>query len=309
MAKLSESLSLLDQYERYMRNRLSRTDTTVLTSRRIMAQIMRRADETFKAKAYLSLTTEALEGVLDTFDVKPGTRRNRAQVMSGFGDWAKAQGHCKVNHAKTLLRPKSGDPDPRPLTAAQVDILFRLCPDPRTNLCLALGVFQGLRCCEMARFALSWINTDGNTLTIMGKGNKRRTAPLSADVLEALELYRQDLSVKGVEFPRTGPIILTLRGRPMNAEDISKSVAKHMTGCGIASSAHKLRATFGTNAYRSTGNLEVARVALGHSDISTTRRYVPEAGLADLRAAFAAMPTRVNRNRVLDLDDLIERTA
>ena len=67
-----------------------------------------------------------------------------------------------------------------------------------------------------------------------------------------------------------------------NIERMVKRYTKHAIGTPI--SPHKLRAGFCSILYNETHDLEFVRRAVGHSDISTTQRYVVTDNQESLRA-------------------------
>ena len=96
---------------------------------------------------------------------------------------------------------------------------------------------------------------------------------LSEKTLEALNewLYdRQELD-RGT----TGALFITERGERLTSSGIYKLVKKYcFDALGYHVSPHKLRAGFCSILYGETGNVEFVRRAVGHSNISTTQRYI-----------------------------------
>lgn len=151
---------------------------------------------------------------------------------------------------------KCYDPTPKPVPE---NIFFDALAeaDKRTRLMIALGGFMGLRCCEIAKIHSK--DYDGKGLTIKGKGGKIRYLPVvNGEIKRALE------ECNGYLFPSINAPFLT-------AGHIGKLIKQYLPK---EYSAHCLRHRFATQAYNKTSNLLAVSKALGHSNPTTTKRYV-----------------------------------
>lgn len=295
MTKLDNSLKLIDQFTNYRLNHLAHSKATVKESRTGLRMMATDAAELFPKVEFLKLSTKQLEMLLDSYSVSAGTRANRITYLHGFFRWAKRMEMVKVNPCDEIERPKLPGANPRPFTLSEAERIFGLCRCPRMFAWMALAYYQGMRVHEIADMKYDWLDLERRTLTIYGKGNKLRVLPLSADALFALNQYGLDYRMPDRH------VFLTRNGTPYRPATISMGMARYLKGCGITKTAHKLRHSFGTNLYEATGDLEIARAGLGHSSLDTTKRYVPSAGTHKLERAFAAMPTRIGRQRHLDV--------
>ena len=295
MAKIDTAFKLIDQFSNYRLNHLAHSATTVRNCKAGLRQMATDAAELFPKVDFLKLSTKQLELLLDGYAVSAGTRANRITYLHGFFRWAKRMELVKVNPCDEIERPKLPGANPRPFTMSEAERVFGLCRCPRMYAWLALAYYQGMRVNEIADMKYEWLDLERRTLTIYGKGNKLRVLPLSPDALFALNQYGLDYRMPD------RPVFLTRNGTQYQPGTISMGMARYLKGCGINKTAHKLRHSFGTNLYEATGDLEIARAGLGHSSLDTTKRYVPSAGTHKLERAFAAMPTRIGRQRHLDV--------
>lgn len=138
----------------------------------------------------------------------------------------------------------------------------------RTRRAVALGLFAGLRCAEIAALDGSdvWTHQAPAVLVVRnGKGGKDRVVPLHPVLVELLD---------GV--PAAGPLFPGLGGRAHVAPDtISALIRRHFARCGISATPHQLRHTFGTElARQANGNLVAVAAAMGHGSTNTTMQYV-----------------------------------
>jgi integrase/recombinase XerD len=164
----------------------------------------------------------------------------------------------------------------------------------RNSVMVLLSFKAGLRACEIA--GLDWTmvldpsGRIGKSLMIAGgiaKNGKPRRVPLHLELKAAL----QQLSQKHGR-PRSGPVVLSERGGRMTAKSVVNwfKLLYHeleLTGC----SSHSGRRTFITLSARlvsrAGGSLRDVQELAGHSDLSTTQRYIE--GDRDAQRKLVAM--------------------
>lgn len=140
---------------------------------------------------------------------------------------------------------------------------------------LTLFLNCGMRLSELCGIRLDKIK--GDTLTIIGKGNKERTVYLNDACLKAIENYlkfRDDTKAlpEDKEY-----LLLSSRFKPINKRTVELLVKKHITNSGLENekyTPHKLRHTAATLLYKH-GNVDIRSLQsiLGHENISTTQIY------------------------------------
>jgi integrase/recombinase XerC len=151
-------------------------------------------------------------------------------------------------------------------TEAEVEKLLFFA-DELGAVIVTLGADAGLRVAEMVD--LRWTDVDLNAGTIRvrnGKGGKKRTAHLTRDAVEALQLWRPYAPTAGDRAPFVFPFTTTAAAR-LRLRELCRLAEVTYRG------VHSLRHYAGTMLYRETGDLNVPRKQLGHSDISTTTIY------------------------------------
>jgi len=129
----------------------------------------------------------------------------------------------------------------------------------------------------------------GETLTLVGKGNKERAVPVIAAVREAIDTYAH---VCPFNPGRNGPLFLSRRGRPMSARE-SQALMQDLRGrLGLPPSAtpHALRHSFATHLLQNGGDLRAVQELLGHTSLSTTQKYTEVEGSRILAVYEAAHP-------------------
>ncbi len=111
-----------------------------------------------------------------------------------------------------------------------------------------------------------WVIAD-----ITGKGNRRRTAPMSAWARNALDPWAAKAGTSQGRVFRSLNCGGRLTGDGMTDQAIA-DVVKEYAPKGIA--AHDWRRTFAKLAHKGNAGLDQIQLSLGHSSIQTTERYL-----------------------------------
>jgi integrase/recombinase XerC len=187
---------------------------------------------------------------------------------------------------RTLPRPLSETDAARTIDEAGQDEEPWIAARNAALITLLYGT--GLRISE----ALSLKRRDtplGESLTILGKGNKERAVPIIPAVREAVERYAQACPF---EAGRGGALFLSRRGRPMSPRE-AQGLMQNLRGrLGLPSSAtpHALRHSFATHLLTNGGDLRAVQELLGHASLSTTQKYTEVEGARVLAVYEAAHP-------------------
>lgn len=184
------------------------------------------------------------------------------------------------NPALELESPKISKRHPVFLTLEQSILLLSSLdknnPNYLRDYCiLTLFLNCGMRLSELCSIRLDKIK--GDTLTIVGKGNKERTVYLNDACLKAINNYLaiRDDSKAWEEDKKF--LFLSSRNLPINKRTVELLVKKHVVNAGIVDgkyTPHKLRHTAATLMYKH-GNVDIRSLQsiLGHENISTTQIY------------------------------------
>ncbi|EGT3606230.1 tyrosine recombinase XerC [Clostridium perfringens] len=140
---------------------------------------------------------------------------------------------------------------------------------------LTLFLNCGMRLSELCNIEIEKIK--GDTLTIIGKGNKERTVYLNEASIAAIENYLKNRNdSKAIEEAKKY-LFLSSKYRPINKRSVEILVKKHIENAGFKDqkyTPHKLRHTAATLMYK-YGNVDIRSLQniLGHENISTTQIY------------------------------------
>lgn len=132
----------------------------------------------------------------------------------------------------------------------------------------------GMRLSELVGINVNSIK--GDTLTVIGKGNKERTVYLNKACREAIDNYLVERNkMQGIKDPKA--LFLSERKVRISPKTVQYLVKKHIKNAGLNAdkySPHKLRHTAATLMYKH-GNVDIRalQAILGHESIATTEIY------------------------------------
>lgn len=189
--------------------------------------------------------------------------------------------HTKVklvdeNPALDLESPKTNIRHPIHLSLNEAEELLDNIDGPfreRDYAIITLFLNCGLRLSELVSIDIDKIK--GDTLTVVGKGNKERTIYLNDACLRAINNY---LSVRPTEnIKDVNALFISKRKNRISNKTVQYLVKKYIKNAGLDSekySTHKLRHTAATLMYK-YGNVDIRALQqiLGHENVSTTQIY------------------------------------
>ena len=213
--------------------------------------------------------------------------RSLMRVMAGtrsFARFLERNGKGKVGALAAVRSPKLPRTLPKPLAIkdakriADIDLRAGEAREPwiiaRDAAVLGLLYGSGLRIAE----ALGLKRKDapvpgvGDSLTVIGKGNKTRMVPVLPQVAKLIADY---VALCPLELPGDGPLFVGARGGPLNPRIVQLAMARLRGALGLPDSAtpHALRHSFATHLLARGGDLRAIQELLGHASLSTTQIY------------------------------------
>lgn len=202
--------------------------------------------------------------------------RKTAAIRSFFSYLETKAKVIKDNPARELETPKIGKKNPVYLTLDQSKSLLHIIDGrnkERDYAIIVLFLNCGMRLSELVSIDITRIK--GDTLTVIGKGNKERTIYLNTAAINAINQYisvrpKEDLLDKDALF-------LSERKRRIDKSTVEKLVKKYVRNAGLYGekyTPHKLRHTAATLMYK-YGNVDIRAIQqiLGHESVATTQIY------------------------------------
>jgi integrase/recombinase XerC len=113
----------------------------------------------------------------------------------------------------------------------------------------------------------------GATAHVLGKGGKRRSVPVGAAALQALQdwLQQRPLLARGDETA----LFVSQRGTRLSANQLRLRLQQQAQQSGLPTRVHPhmLRHSYASHLLQSSGDLRAVQELLGHTSISTTQVY------------------------------------
>jgi len=218
------------------------------------------------------------------------SRANLVWTLRAFYRWSVEEGLIAISPAAALTTPRRTKPVPRALSKAQVRALVAFLaaqhrPASRRDEVLMLtALYAGLRRAELAALIWGDIDLQSGVITVrLSKMGHGRSVVLHPVLIEVLARWRALQG--GVD----EGAVFDWAGEALSPDRIGRIMARTSRRAGIVFSAHTLRHTFATHAYRHGRDIRSVSRALGHQEIRQTLIYVacdPE----DSRTAVESLP-------------------
>lgn len=208
------------------------------------------------------------------------------------------RGYIEKNYIRSIEKPKNQDLDRIKCNRVQLsandfkkvieavnnseDTIERI----RDKAILLTFMTTGMRETALINIEMSDVNMEERTLTVIDKGTKIHQYVIDDVLYDALKEWIEYRWAYNKDIFEDNHLFLTYKKTPMSPTSVTKVVKKYTASAlGKPLSPHKLRAGYATILYNKTHNLEFVRRAIGHSNISTTQRYVVTKGEERKQAA------------------------
>ena len=219
--------------------------------------------------------------------------RGIALVLScwrGFYTWLGREGRVATNPVQNVRAPKAGKALPKALgvdAAVQLAAFENEEADPwleaRDAAMTELLYSCGLRVGELTgldvvasvaaeREGRGWVDLQSAEVQVQGKGGKRRTVPVGAPAIAALQHW---LAVRGEAASVQPALFIGRRGTRLTPQSIWQRLRQRSLQAGLAAPVHPhmLRHSFASHVLQSSGDLRAVQELLGHASITTTQVY------------------------------------
>lgn len=169
--------------------------------------------------------------------------------------------------SKKLKAPKIVNKVEPTLTKDEVNMMLDCGKNPRDKAIMAMLASTGMRISELVNIKLD--DFDGDDISILGKGNKRRMVHLNPKTMEYLHDYLE-VRKDGVD-----NLFVSNQHTPMRPEAINDMLKCNAERAGVDKNVHNhsFRHMFATCMLDNSVPIEQIQLCMGHSDISVTTRY------------------------------------
>jgi integrase/recombinase XerC len=208
------------------------------------------------------------------------TINRKSSTLKSFFKYHLLQGHLEKTPMSGVLTPKIGKRLPQYVAKEDMDTLFSHVEFPDNwkgmtdRLLLAIFYNTGMRLSELVNLKETQINQAGNTLKVLGKGNKERIIPVSpaliADIQAYLERKRAELGTAD-----STCLLVNEKGKKLYPKYVYLAVKAYLGEVTTLAkkSPHILRHTFATHLMNNGADLNAVKELLGHSSLASTQVY------------------------------------
>jgi integrase/recombinase XerC len=215
-----------------------------------------------------------LDGTVDRASIA-----RKLSAVRGFFRFLVTSGRLRRDPTLGVATPKTRKKLPAHLSLDEVD---RLLTTPagdaiggvRDRAILELLYSSGLRVSELTGLDWTDMDTDAETVRVLGKGRKERVVPVGRPALRALDAYRRAVAERG--WPSTsGPIFRNARGGRLTSRSVARLMERYVAASGTTAKAtpHALRHTFATHLLGGGADLRAIQELRGPASLATTQRY------------------------------------
>lgn len=217
--------------------------------------------------------------------------RGIALILSGwrgFYVWLGREGRVASNPVQDVRAPKVAKPLPKALSvddAVQLAAHRDEADDPwlqaRDAAMTELLYSSGLRVSELTGLdvaasstAKGWVDLQAGEAHVLGKGSKRRSVPVGAAAMAALQTWLSVRAQAGVSTEQPA-LFIGRHGTRLTAQSVWQRLKRRSLQAGLATPVHPhmLRHSFASHVLQSSSDLRAVQELLGHANISTTQVY------------------------------------
>lgn len=216
--------------------------------------------------------------------LSPTTLRRRVSSVRGFTRWLHQHGHTPSDIGLRLHQPKAPKKLPRVLNESQMSEMFEALSsraesgDPqalRDVAVVELLYSSALRVSELCSADVGSLDIDQRTITVQGKGNRERVAPVGQPAMRALVSYLETGRAALEGSDSGNALFLSARGKRLNPRSVyalMSSLLGDHPGSG-PKGPHTLRHSAATHLLDHGADLRSVQELLGHRSLATTELY------------------------------------
>lgn len=200
---------------------------------------------------------------------------------------------------------------PNALTHRQIKHLFdtidrTTCLGIRDYAVYALMYQTGLRVGEVFNLNLDSINFDNKTITVIGKGKKRRELHLISEMIQILSEWIA-VRPKFCNADQNNALFISKKGNRLSIRTMEDNFKKISLRAGFKThfniTCHTLRHTFASHLNDEEVDVLVIQSLMGHSSPRSTQAYI-HPSLKRIRKAMEKLPGVIYMNKLIEIGGL-----
>lgn len=275
----------MNDFIRYLENVRRYSHNTILSYQNDLSQFIQHLQEDDKDIQPHHIDVRHIKNFL-SYLLSLGLQRRsitrKLSTIKSFFRYLFRHGVIESNPAAVVQAPKVGKRLPTVLSIEQARKLMTLPPGNtfeglRDRSILELFYGCGLRLSEILDLTWQKIDLAGDSIRILGKGQKERLVPLGSFAKAALRAYKEKRGehISELEIEADTELFLSKKGKKLYPLAVQKMVRKYMEQLSEQDklSPHVLRHTFATHLLDRGADLFAVKELLGHASLSTTQIY------------------------------------
>jgi integrase/recombinase XerC len=240
--------------------------------------------ETFEISELRQVKPTHIRSWLASLKVEDKTARTinrKISSLKSFYKFCLKRGLVSESPMAAIISPKSTVKLPQFLDVKDANIIFQnvLFADDYTGrldeLILKLLYVTGIRQAELLGLKDEDINFSGSTIKVLGKGSKERMIPISAAMLNGIEVFQSLKKQLGISCAGNH-MLCTEKGKPLYQKLLYNIVHSYLSKITTIDkkSPHVLRHSFATHLSNSGADINAIKDLLGHASLAATQVYL-----------------------------------
>lgn len=200
----------------------------------------------------------------------------KISTLKSFFKYQLRKGVIAASPMTTITAPKISKRLPQFVNENDIETLFKHVEFPddlkgRTSrLIFQLFYSTGIRLSELINLKEGQVDAYNQQIKVLGKGNKERVIPVSAELIKDIQSYISGSPPKEVQ-----NVFVTEKGKPLSPRFVYNAVNLYLSAITTIDkkSPHVLRHTFATHLMNNGADLNAVKELLGHSSLAATQVY------------------------------------
>jgi integrase/recombinase XerC len=207
------------------------------------------------------------------------------------GEAQKSHSSLSVNPVSDVKAPKRNKLLPKALSVEQAIALVEHAAKEakekkdwesyRDYATIELLYSSGLRLSELlgidvepSRSSAGWLDWDAAEVSVLGKGNKRRTIPVGKPAMRSLQSWRE-MRAQYLANTKELALFISIQGTRLSARTVQARLRRLAIRAGLPTHVHPhmMRHSFASHVLQSSHDLRAVQEMLGHASIASTQIY------------------------------------
>jgi site-specific recombinase XerD len=205
------------------------------------------------------------------------TQHQAFRVLRTFFRWCIAEGFIEKYPMANIKAPELEQKVIQTFTREEIQKMLAVCNvkkfiGARNRAIIALFLDTGMREAELVGLTLNDVDFRGGAIKLKGKGRKERIVHINDKARQSLWKY---MLIRDVKCPKTElRLFLSEEMRPFTLDGLRTTITKIGKAAGVKAHCHKFRHSCAIIFLRSGGSLATLQHMLGHTNVTTTMRYL-----------------------------------